>query len=217
MNETGTRTTGLSNGRALRINDQAPDFVARTTRGDIRLSQYRGQWVVLFSHPADFTPVCTSEFVALARRATDFQALNCVLLGLSVDSLFSHLAWLADIHRSFGVQVPFPVIEDPSMAIARAYGMLDEASPDSATVRATFVIDPEGVVRAINWYPMSVGRSVDELLRLVQALQACDTAQALAPAGWVPGEPLLASAPLTLDQALEREDGQPWYYQENKA
>lgn len=217
MNDTAPRTGTVSTGKALRINDLAPDFVARTTQGDVRLSQYRGQWVVLFSHPADFTPVCTSEFVALARRAAEFESLKCVLLGLSVDSLFSHLAWLADIHRNFGVRVPFPVIEDPSMAIARAYGMLDEASPDSATVRATFVIDPEGVVRAISWYPMSVGRSVDELLRLVQALQASDAAQALTPAGWQSGEAMLSSTPLTLDQALEREGQSPWYYQEKKA
>lgn len=216
MNETGTQPATFPTGRALRINDLAPDFVARTTQGDVRLSQFRGQWVVLFSHPADFTPVCTSEFVALARHAGEFQALNCALLGLSVDSLFSHLAWLADIHRNFGVQVSFPVIEDPSMAIARAYGMLDEASPDSATVRATFVIDPEGVVRAISWYPMSVGRSVDELLRLVQALQVSDEAKALTPAGWKPGDALLSLTPLTLDQALEREGQSPWYYQEKK-
>lgn len=217
MNENGTRTVTVPTAQALRINDLAPDFIARTTQGDVRLSQFRGQWVVLFSHPADFTPVCTSEFVSLARRAGEFQTLNCALLGLSVDSLFSHLAWLADIHSNFGVQVPFPVIEDPSMAIARAYGMLDEASPGSATVRATFVIDPEGVVRAISWYPMSVGRSVDELLRLVQALQASDAEQALTPAGWQPGEAMLSSTPLTLDQALEREGPSPWYYQEKEA
>lgn len=216
MNESGTPAQNTVSGRALRINDPAPDFVARTTSGEIRLSQYRGQWLVLFSHPADFTPVCTSEFVALSRRAGDFAAIDCVLLGLSVDSLFSHLAWLADIDRRFGVKVPFPVIEDPSMAIAQAYGMLDPASPDSATVRATYVIDPQGIVRAISWYPMNVGRSVDELLRLVQALQEADRAQALTPAGWQPGEAMLSVSPLTLDEALAREGQSPWYYQESK-
>lgn len=217
MNEIGTPLAPPATVRALRINDPAPEFAARTTAGEVRLSQFRGQWVVLFSHPADFTPVCTSEFVALAHRITDFEARNCVLLGLSVDSLFSHLAWLADIKRRFGVRIPFPVIEDPSMAIAQAYGMLDPASPDSATVRATFVIDPKGIVRAVSWYPMNVGRSVDELMRLLMALQAADQTQSLAPAGWQPGQPMLSAAPLTLDEAITRDGPSPWYYQEQEA
>lgn len=217
MIENGTSAHNGASVRLLRINDPAPDFVARTTQGELRLSQYRGQWVMLFSHPADFTPVCTSEFVAMARQAGAFEALGCALLGLSVDSLFSHLAWLADIHSRFGVKVPFPVIEDPSMAIAQAYGMIDPASPDSATVRATYVIDPQGIVRAISWYPMNVGRSVDEMLRLVQALQAADREQALTPAGWQPGDAMLTVTPLTLDEALQRDGQAPWYYQEHKA
>ena len=120
--------------RALRINDTAPDFTARTTQGEKRLSDYRGRWLVLFSHPADFTPVCTSEFVALARQADAFAAIDCDLMALSVDSLYSHLAWLKDIYRRFGVKVPFPIIEDPSMAIGHAFGMVDAGSSDSATV-----------------------------------------------------------------------------------
>ena len=198
--------------RQLRVNDRAPDFSARTTRGQKRLSDYRGRWVVLFSHPADFTPVCTSEFVALARRQAEFAALDCELMALSVDSLYSHLAWVKDIHDRFGVKVEFPVIEDPSMVIGQAFGMLDPASPDSATVRATFVIDPQGVIRAISWYPMNVGRSVEELLRLIKALQAADREGASTPEGWTEGRPMLEAAPVDLDGALA--GGEAWYYRE---
>ncbi|OYW38224.1 MAG: peroxiredoxin [Brevundimonas sp. 12-68-7] len=204
--------------RAVRLNDVAPDFTARTTQGEKRLSDYRGRWLVLFSHPADFTPVCTSEFIALARQADGFAALGCDLLALSVDSLYSHLAWLKDIHQRFGVKVPFPIIEDPSMAIGHAFGMVDAGSSDSATVRATFVIDPDGIVRAISWYPMNIGRSVDELLRLVTALQVSDRDQASTPAGWSPGDPLLEPAATTLDDAIADGDGEaPWYYRERGA
>lgn len=198
--------------RQLRVNDRAPDFSARTTRGQKRLSDYRGRWVVLFSHPADFTPVCTSEFVALARRQAEFAALDCELMALSIDSLYSHLAWVKDIHDRFGVKVEFPVIEDPSMVIGQAFGMLDPASPDSATVRATFVIDPQGVIRAISWYPMNVGRSVEELLRLIKALQAADREGASTPEGWTEGWPMLEAAPVDLDGALA--GGEAWYYRE---
>lgn len=197
---------------SLRINDAAPDFTARTTKGSVHLSDYRGSWLLLFSHPADFTPVCTSEFVAIARAAPRFADLGCELLGLSVDSLHSHIAWLRDIEAHFGMTVPFPVIEDPSMIIARAYGMLDPAAASSATVRASFVIDPEGIVRAMSWYPMTVGRSVDELVRLVTALQTSDREQASAPVGWKPGEPLLEPSALTISEARARPDTQqPWY------
>lgn len=203
--------------RALRINDAAPDFTARTTQGERRLSDYRGRWLILFSHPADFTPVCTSEFIALARQADAFADLNCDLMALSVDSLYSHLAWVKDIYSRFGVKVTFPIIEDPSMAIGHAFGMVDAGSSDSATVRATFVIDPRGVVRAISWYPMNIGRSVDELLRLVTALQAADREEASTPAGWSPGEPLLEPAATTLDQAIaDGEGGGAWYFRERR-
>lgn len=197
---------------AVRLNEAAPDFEARSTSGPIRLSDYRGRWLLFFSHPADFTPVCTSEFVAIARAAPRFDALGCALLALSVDSLYSHIAWLRDIETRLDLSIPFPVVEDPSMAIARAYGMLDPAADSSATVRATFVIDPEGMLRAMIWYPMTVGRSVDELLRVVAALQAADRVQASAPADWRPGEPMLELGATTIDEALARPDGEtPWY------
>jgi len=204
--------------RALRINDAAPDFTARTTQGERRLSDYRGRWLILFSHPADFTPVCTSEFIALARRSEAFADLGCDLMALSVDSLYSHLAWVKDIYSRFGVKVTFPIIEDPSMAIGHAFGMVDAGSSDSATVRATFVIDPKGFVRAISWYPMNIGRSVEELLRLVTALQASEREGASTPAGWSPGEPLLEPAATTLDEAIaDGEGGGAWYFREREA
>nr|WP_295740397.1 peroxiredoxin [uncultured Acidocella sp.] len=184
--------TPLPGPRPLRLGEEAPDFVARTTQGEVRLSGFRKRWLLFFSHPADFTPVCTTEFVALAKAADRFAALNCALLGLSVDSLFSHLAWLRAIQEAFGVTAPFPLVEDPSMAVGRAYGMLDETTPDSATVRASYFIDPNGIIRAMTWYPHNVGRSVEETLRLLAALQATHDDKALAPADWRPGEALLA-------------------------
>lgn len=199
-----------------RLNDPAPDFAARSTAGLLRLAAFQGRWLVFFSHPADFTPVCTSEFIALARAAPDFERIGCALLGLSVDSLYSHIAWLRDIHARFGVKVTFPLVEDPSMAIARAYGMIDNASESSATVRATYVIDPDGIIRAIVWYPMNVGRSVDELLRLVAALQAAEREQASTPEGWRPGDPLVEPAPVAdLDESGLRQ-GESWYFRERR-
>ncbi len=202
---------------SLRLSDRAPGFSARSTRGDVSLSDYRGRWVVFFSHPADFTSVCTSEFIALAKAQARFTDLNCDLLGLSVDSLYSHVAWLRDIERSFGVKVGFPLIEDSAMVIARAYGMLDASSENSGTVRATYVIDPEGIIRAIVWYPMNVGRSVEELLRLVEALQTSQRECALTPEGWHSGDALVEPAASSLQEAEQTAEGQSWYYRERRA
>lgn len=199
------------------LHEPAPDFQARTTAGDRALSDYRGRWLIFFAHPADFTPVCTSEFIAFAKGYERFQAIGCDLLGLSVDSLFAHIAWLDSIERSLGVRVPFPVVEDPSMAIARAYGMLHPAAHSSATVRATFVIDPAGIIRAITWYPMSVGRSVEELLRLVLALQTSDAQAIFTPEGWKPGDPVLRPPALTLPDVSARIGGGAWYYRLEQA
>jgi len=179
---------------ALRMGDVAPDFEARSTRGPVRLSDYKGRWLVFFSHPADFTPVCTTEFVALARAHGRFAELDCALLGLSVDSLYSHLAWTRAIRELFSVEIPFPVIEDPSMLIGRAYGMIDETAESSAGVRATYFIDPAGIIRAITHYPLTLGRSIDEMVRMVAALQATYSGEKLAPADWQPGQPLLLPA-----------------------
>jgi peroxiredoxin (alkyl hydroperoxide reductase subunit C) len=203
----------------LRLNDPAPDFQARTTQGVRSLQDYRGHWLIFFSHPADFTPVCTSEFIALAGAADRFAALDCELLGLSVDSLYAHLAWVRDIRDTFSVTIPFPIVEDPSLAIALGYGMIGPRATDSSTVRATYFIDPNGIVRAMNWYPMTVGRSVDEMLRLLAALQAADAAHAAAPQGWKPGDHLLAPAPLlAADVLAPKTDGQAsWYYRKTQA
>lgn len=192
----------------LHIGDIAPDFTARSTHGTVQLSGYQGRWLIFFSHPADFTPVCTSEFVGLAKLAGEFEGANCALLGLSVDSLYAHLAWITAIEDSFGIKIPFPVIEDPSMAIGNAYGMIDEHAEDSAAMRSAYFIDPHGIVRAIITYPHNVGRSADEMLRLVRALQAADKSGHFTPEGWQPGDPLLMPPPENIDQA-KGQDG--WY------
>jgi peroxiredoxin (alkyl hydroperoxide reductase subunit C) len=195
------------------LHDPAPEFRARTTMGERALSEYRGKWLLLFSHPADFTPVCTSEFVAFAKAADRFEALDCALLAISVDSLFSHFAWIRSIHEQFAIKIPFPIIEDPSMAIARAYGMIVPNAPDASMVRAIFVIDPDGIIRAISWYPMTTGRSVEELLRLLTALKTTDSHGVSTPEGWRPGEDVILPTPLTADEAYQRhEKGTDWYY-----
>jgi peroxiredoxin (alkyl hydroperoxide reductase subunit C) len=193
--------------------DPAPNFRARTTMGDRSLSDYRGRWLVFFSHPGDFTPVCTSEFIALARAAPRFSALQCELLALSVDSLLSHVAWLRSIREDFGVKVDFPIVEDPSMAIARAYGMIHPRAANAAAVRAVFVIDPDGVVRAITWYPLTTGRCVEELLRLVEALQTSDQHGVNTPEGWRPGDRVILPPPLTFGgETMPDERDSGWYY-----
>ena len=193
---------------SLRIGDTAPNFQARSTHGPIKISDYRGRWLIFFSHPADFTPVCTTEFVALSRKADKFKALDCALLGLSVDSLYSHLAWVRAIEKRFDVKIPFPIIEDPSMAVGRAYGMIDENTSDSATMRASYFVDPEGVIRAITSYPHNVGRSVDEMIRMLAALQVVSKDDVLTPEGWQPGEDVLAIPALA---TTEIDDDDDWF------
>jgi len=193
--------------RPLRIGDSAPEFRARTTQGDVALSDYRGRWLVFFSHPADFTPVCTTEFVALAKAEARFAALDCALLGLSVDSLFSHVAWLRAIRDAFHVSVDFPVVEDPSMAVGHAYGMIDDDMQGSATIRSTYFIDPGGIIRAITTYPHNVGRNVEEMLRMVAALQRAADDTALTPEGWQPGDDVL----LPPAMHMEKSDDAEWF------
>ena len=195
----------------LRIGDPAPDFSARSTAGDIRLSDFRGHWLVLFSHPADFTPVCTTEFVALARAAGDFAERDCALMALSVDSLFSHFAWLRMIRDRFDVEVRFPIVEDPTLVIGRAYGMVAPQDNDSGTVRTTFFIDPEGVIRAMTCYPANVGRSTPEMLRTLDALQAVDAGSVLAPVNWEPGDDLLQQPSALLDDVFAAPGQTDWF------
>lgn len=177
--------------RPLTIGAKAPVFSMRTTLGPRSLTDYAGKWLVLFSHPADFTPVCTSEIISFSRMAAEFEAIGTALLCLSVDSLHSHLAWVQAIEREFGVKVPFPIAEDPSMTVAAAYGMIDDTAASSATVRSTFIIDPSGTIRAISSYPMTTGRNVAEIKRLVEALQLADADGVLTPEGWRPGGPVI--------------------------
>lgn len=196
----------------LRIGEKAPLFRARSTQGEVSLDQYRGQWLVFFSHPADFTPVCTSEFVALSRAAPRFATLGCALLGLSVDSLYAHVAWVRTIREGFEVEVPFPIVEDPSMVIGRAYGMIDDGALDSSSMRASYFIDPDGIIRAITWYPLTVGRSVDEMLRLVAALQRAASGEVMTPEGWRPGDDLLLPPDQTMADALKPGAPPVWFY-----
>lgn len=185
--------------RGPQLGEAAPNFRARTTMGMVHLSDYRGRWLLLFSHPADFTPVCTSEFLAFTKAADRFAALNCALLAVSVDSLYSHLGWVKAIRDAFGITVSFPIVEDPSLIVGRAYGMISEQSPDAATMRSTFFIDPEGIIRATIDYPATIGRSVEEMLRVLAALQRVDRDDVLTPEGWQPGDPVLL--PPHADQA----------------
>ncbi len=205
-----------------RLNEPAPDFTAPTTHGEKSLSDYRGKWLVLFSHPADFTPVCTTEFMAFARRAEDFKAINTELLGLSIDSNYSHIAWVRNIKEKFGIDIPFPIIADLKMEVAKAYGMIHPGAADTSAVRATFVIDPEGILRAMVYYPMTNGRSIDEILRLVKALQTSDKYKVATPEGWQPGDPVIVPPPATVDEAekrLQMSDAEvkDWYFVTRKA
>jgi len=194
-----------------RLGTLAPNFRARTTLGPLTLSDFRGRWVVLFSHPADFTPVCTSEFVAFAKAQPQFDQLGCQLIGLSVDSLSSHLAWINAIGRDLGTEIGFPVVEDPSMAVARAYGMLDATAQDSSTVRSTYIIDPDGRIQAILVYPLCVGRSVSEILRAVTALQRAAHGDALTPENWQPGDAIFRPPSLTVAE-MNAPCDQPWFH-----
>jgi peroxiredoxin (alkyl hydroperoxide reductase subunit C) len=199
-----------------RINEPAPAFEARTTEGVKKLEDYRGKWLVLFSHPADFTPVCTTEFMAFAKHYEDFQAINTELLGLSIDSYYSHVAWIKNIKEKFGVEIPFPIIEDLSMKVATAYGMIHPGAADTQAVRSTFIIDPEGILRAMVYYPMTNGRSIPEFLRLIKALQASDANGIATPEGWQPGDKVIVPPPSDMEQANAREsegyECTDWYF-----
>lgn len=193
-------------GHMPRILAEAPDFEAKTTQGVLRLSDFtnQGKWVMLFSHPADFTPVCSTEFMAFARRAPEFQKRNVQLMGLSIDGLSSHIAWARDMEQLSGVEIGFPVIADLNQHVARLYGMVHEAVSDTATVRAVFAIDPKRKIRAILYYPMQLGRSVDELLRIFDGLQMSDANGVSTPCDWRPGQPVIVPAPATLEAARKR-------------
>ncbi len=199
----------MSEGRIPRILEAAPDFEAKSTHGVIRLSDYtaQGKWVMLFSHPSDFTPVCSTEFIEFAKHAAEFDRLNVQLIGVSIDSVYSHIAWVRDIESMAGVQIKFPVIADLDQKVSQAYGLVHEVASDTATVRAVFAIDPKGTVRALMYYPMQLGRNVDELLRLFKGLQTVDASGVSLPANWVPGQQVIVPAPATLADAAKRTNG----------
>jgi peroxiredoxin (alkyl hydroperoxide reductase subunit C) len=199
-----------------RLNEPAPDFDAKTTQGLRKLSDFKGKWLILFSHPADFTPVCTTEFIGFSKAYSSFQKLSCELLGLSIDSNYSHIAWVRNIKEKFDINVPFPIIEDLSMKVAHAYGMIQPGASDTSAVRAAFFIDDKGFLRAMIYYPMSNGRSIQEFLRLLTAMQISDKNKVVTPEGWQPGDKVLVSPPQTTEAAaLRSSEGYEytdWYF-----
>ncbi len=207
-----------------KIGDAAPEFVAVTTQGEINFpADYKGSWVILFSHPADFTPVCTSEFMTFATLESKFNEANCKLVGLSIDGLYSHIAWLRTIKEKIeykgmkDVEVKFPLIEDIKMDVAMKYGMIQPNEDTTKAVRAVFVIDPKGIIRTIIYYPLSLGRNFDELYRVVIALQTADEFGVATPADWRPGDDVIIGPAGSCGGAKARmEDGEldckDWFF-----
>ncbi|MBD3245528.1 MAG: peroxiredoxin [Candidatus Omnitrophica bacterium] len=195
------------------IGEQAPAFTAETTQGVIHFpDEYKGKWVILFSHPADFTPVCTTEFMTFASMEKEFDRLNCKLIGLSIDSTYSHIAWLRTIKEKIkykgmeNIEIDFPVISDLKMDVAKKYGMLQEATSDTQAVRAVFFIDPKGIIRALLYYPLSNGRNFQEIKRILIAMQNSDAHGVATPADWQPGEEVIVPPPGSCGTAKERVD-----------
>ncbi|HYC57716.1 MAG TPA: peroxiredoxin [Candidatus Binatia bacterium] len=204
-----------------RLLEPAPQFEAVSTQGPIKLSDYKGKWVVLFSHPADFTPVCTTELMEFARRQDDFDKLGVQLIGLSIDSIYAHIAWTRNIKDNFDVEIRYPMIADLDMKVAQAYGMVHPGASSTATVRCVFVIDPDQNLRAMVYYPLTNGRSVDEIFRLVSSLQTSSQHGVATPEGWKPGDKVIQPPPLTAKGAEDRsKDPQlevtDWYFAKKK-
>lgn len=197
-----------------RIGDKAPEFKAMTTQGEINFPHdYKGSWVILFSHPADFTPVCTSEFMTFASMEQKFNEANCKLVGLSVDGLYSHIAWLRTIKEKIeykgmkNVEVTFPLIEDITMDVAKKYGMIQPGESNTKAVRAVFFIDPKGIIRTIIYYPLSLGRNFEELYRVLIALQTADEFGIATPADWQPGDDVIVPPAGSCGTAKDRMEG----------
>jgi peroxiredoxin (alkyl hydroperoxide reductase subunit C) len=187
-----------------RLGQPAPPFQAETTHGTLRLEDFKGSWLILFSHPADFTPVCTTEFIEFAKIASDLRRRGVELLGLSIDSTYSHIAWVRNIEQFFKVKIPFPVIADLNKEVATLYGMIMPGESKTETSRCVFVIDPNQVVRAMIYYPLTTGRNMDEILRLIDALQTTDQHGVATPANWRPGDQVIVPPPRTIEAAAER-------------
>lgn len=189
-----------------KLGEPAPDFIALTTHGEMRLSEFnKGSWVLLFSHPADFTPVCTTEFMAFAEKQEEFDKRNVKLLGLSVDSVYSHIAWVKQIEEIFEVKINFPIIADIPMEVSDLYGMIHPAVSEIYPVRSIFLIDPNGILRTMIYYPSSVGRNIDELIRMIDALQVVDKEGVATPVNWKPGDNVIVPPPKTVDDATKAE------------
>ncbi len=202
----------------VKIGQKAPDFEANTTFGKICLNDYQGKWLVLFSHPGDFTPVCTTEMIAFTRAHQYFRDINTELLGLSVDSNSSHLAWMYDIYCKTRIKISFPIIADRNGQIARKYGMIANDISNTETVRNVFIIDDKGIIRTTLIYPLNVGRFIPEIIRTVQALQMADCSKGSTAANWMPGQPVIVSPPKTFTELEERNseilknrNGISWY------
>jgi peroxiredoxin (alkyl hydroperoxide reductase subunit C) len=199
-----------------RLGEAAPDFEAETTHGTLRLSDFKGSWLILFSHPADFTPVCTTEFLAFAEIAPELRKRNVELLGLSIDSTYSHIAWIRNIEEKFGVAIPFPIIADLNKEVASKYGMIMPGESKTETSRAVFVIDDKGILRAMIYYPLTTGRNMAEILRLVDGLQTTDKHGVATPANWRPGDKVIVPPPKTAEEAAARMkqgfECKDWYF-----
>ena len=187
-----------------RLGEKAPDFEAPTTHGVLKLSDFKGSWVVMFSHPADFTPVCTTEFMAFAQIQPELKKRGVELLGLSVDSVTSHIAWVRNIEEKTGVKITFPVIADLNKDVSTKFGMVHPGQSKTETVRCVFIIDPNQVIRLILYYPLTTGRNMDEILRVVDALQTSDANKVATPANWRPGDKVIVPPPQTQEMAEER-------------
>lgn len=187
-----------------RIGDKAPNFEAESTFGPLQLEDFRGSWLVFFSHPADFTPVCTTEFIEFSKNYETLKKINCELLGLSIDSIFSHISWVRNIEEKFGIKIPFPIIVDLDASVANLYGMIMPGDSSTETSRCVFVIDPESKIRAMIYYPLTTGRNINEIIRLVQALQTTDKHQVATPANWKPGDKVIVPPPRSQEAAQER-------------
>lgn len=200
-----------------RLGEPAPDFEIDTTHGKIRLSEYnKGSWVLLFSHPADFTPVCTTEFMAFAEQQEEFTKRNVKLLGLSVDSVYSHIAWVRDIEKKFDVKINFPIIADIPMDVSNLYAMIHPAISEIHPVRSIFLIDPNGILRTMIYYPSSVGRNIKEIIRMIDALQIVDKEGVATPVDWKPGDNVIVPPPKTTEEAEQathagHEECVDWY------
>ncbi len=186
------------------LGSKAPNFEANTTFGPIRLSDYCGKWVVLFSHPGDFTPVCTTEFLCFAKYHDEFKKRNTELIGLSIDSNSSHLSWIYSLLKFTGVDITFPIIEDIDMKVAKLYGMISEPMSNTSTVRSVFIIDDKQILRTILYYPLTTGRNIPEILRIIEALQTSDKDNVVTPANWFPGMPVILPYPQTYKELKKR-------------